>query len=74
MKPNIHPYYGPVRFQDQSTGATIETRSTLAEPGRVKTIVADVTSDSHPAWTGKRTHRDSEGRVAAFERRYGQKS
>ncbi|MCH9768865.1 MAG: 50S ribosomal protein L31, partial [Actinomycetia bacterium] len=36
-------------------------------------VVVDVTSDSHPFWTG--THRvlDSAGQVEKFRRRYGQR-
>lgn len=81
MKPGIHPTYGPVVFRDRGTGKLFLTRSTLAEQPTEKTVdldgVAypvvdvDVTSDSHPFWTGKSKVMDTEGRVEAFNRRYG---
>ena len=63
MKPDIHPDYHPVVFQDATTGATFLTRSTIASsrtiewktPQGVRTyplVVVEVTSDSHPFWTG----------------------
>jgi large subunit ribosomal protein L31 len=81
MKPGIHPAYAKVVFQDATTGRRFLTRST-ATSGRTvlwedgneyPLIVADVTSDSHPFWTG--THRvvDSQGRVEKFERKYGRR-
>ena len=65
MKPDIHPDYHPVVFQDANTGATFLTRSTLTSsrtiewqtPDGVQTyplIVVEVSSDSHPFWTGGR--------------------
>ncbi|MGB0878716.1 MAG: type B 50S ribosomal protein L31 [Mycobacterium sp.] len=82
MKPAIHPNYHPVVFQDASTGKAFLTRSTVTSSRTIdwKTdqgvrqyplVVVDVTSDSHPFWTG--THRvlDSAGQVEKFRRRYG---
>lgn len=79
MKPNTHPVYGPVRFRDQTTGEEFLTQSTLAgklEPAEGETVpvvTVDVSASSHPFWTGKKSTLDNEGRVAAFERRYGKK-
>jgi large subunit ribosomal protein L31 len=71
-----------VVFRDRSTGDLILTRSTLA--GRLAggpTVEldgttypvhdVDVSVHSHPFWTGRGRVVDSEGRVEAFERRYG---
>lgn len=71
-------------FRDRSTGHLVVTRSTLTgratdggRPtvevgGRTYPVVdVDVTSDSHPFWTGKARTLDSEGRVEKFQRRYG---
>lgn len=81
MKQGIHPPYGPVAFRDRATGRLILTRSTLI--GRdIDTTVevdgvtypvvdVDVSSDSHPFWTGTARTLDSEGRVERFRRRYG---
>lgn len=81
MKPNIHPEYGPVAFRDISTGRVVVTRSTLVGRPARETIEVDgrvvpvwdveVTSDSHPFWTGRQRVMDTEGRVSAFQRRYG---
>lgn len=81
MKPGIHPAYGPVAFRDRATGDVVLTRSTLAAragaatveiEGRSYPVVdVDVSVHSHPFWTGQGRVLDSEGRVEAFERRYG---
>ncbi|MGV0815737.1 type B 50S ribosomal protein L31 [Mycolicibacterium boenickei] len=83
MKPEIHPDYHPVVFQDASTGTQFLTRSTATSDRTVEwvgangvqtypLIVVDVTSDSHPFWTGSARHIDSAGQVEKFRRRYGQ--
>lgn len=84
MRQGIHPEYGPVAFRDSSTGKVFLTRSTLVSRRSARTVVidgvtypvvdADVTADSHPFWTGKKTVIDSEGRIEAFRRRYGGRS
>lgn len=81
MKLDIHPAYGPVAFRDRSTGRLFLTRSTLASTALDNTVEidgdsypvvdVDVTSDSHPFWTGTTRTLDSEGRVERFQRRYG---
>ncbi|MBV6762975.1 type B 50S ribosomal protein L31 [Rhodococcus opacus] len=79
MKPGIHPDYHPMVFQDASTGTTFLTRSTLTsdrtavwEDGNTyPLVVVDVTSESHPFWTGAQRVMDTAGRVEKFERRYG---
>ena len=82
MKQGIHPDDGPVVFRDRATGDLMLTRSTLAGrrdtlptveyDGRTYPVVdVDVSVHSHPFWTGKGRVMDTEGRVEAFERRYG---
>jgi large subunit ribosomal protein L31 len=81
VKHGIHPDYGPVVFRDRSTGALTLTRSTLVSQSIDKTVEidgatypvvdVDITSDSHPFWTGTARTLDSEGRVEKFQRRYG---
>jgi large subunit ribosomal protein L31 len=81
VKPGIHPDYHPVVFQDSSTGATFLTRSTATstrtiewEDGNTYPLLAvDVTSDSHPFWTGTQRLVDTAGRVEKFHRRYGRR-
>ncbi|WP_232680416.1 type B 50S ribosomal protein L31 [Nocardioides sp. R-C-SC26] len=84
MQQDIHPTYGPVVFRDPSAGAVFLTRSTivgrLAEDhpnvewsdGRTYPVVdVDVSTASHPYWTGRGRVLDTEGRVEKFNRRYG---
>ena len=79
MKTSAHPDYHPVVFQDGSTGTRFLTRSTATserttvwEDGNTyPLIVVDVTSASHPFWTGSARVVDSAGQVEKFERRYG---
>jgi large subunit ribosomal protein L31 len=81
MKLDTHPIYGPIAFRDRSTGRLFLTRSTLADTAAEATVEidgasypvvdVDVTSDSHPFWTGTARTLDSEGRVEKFQRRYG---
>lgn len=81
MRQGIHPPYGPVAFRDRATGRVTLTRSTLVGREQDKVIEidgttypvvdVDVTSDSHPYWTGTARTLDSEGRVEKFQRRYG---
>ena len=80
MKAGIHPEYNEVVFQDISTGETFLTRSTI-EKTSGETITLDgkeyplvrveVTSASHPFYTGKQTLVDTEGRVEKFRKKYG---
>lgn len=80
MKQGIHPPYGPVAFRDRSTGRLTLTRSTLVGHDLDKTVEidgtaypvvdVDISSDSHPFWTGTARTLDSEGRVEKFKRRY----
>lgn len=81
MKPGIHPHYRPVVFQDAGTGTAFLTRSTARTERTVEwedghsypLVVVDVTSASHPFWTGADRIVDTEGRVEKFERRYGRR-
>ena len=77
MKPDIHPDYHPVVFQDATTGAMFLTRSTFTgsrtiewqSPDGAHTyplVVVEVTSDSHPFWTGGRRIVDTAGQVEKF--------
>ncbi|MFB9377068.1 type B 50S ribosomal protein L31 [Kineococcus gynurae] len=81
MRPDIHPEYDLVVFRDKSAGVAFLSRSTLSsrrdlptvewEDGRTYPVQdVDVSSASHPFWTGKARVLDSEGRVEKFRRRY----
>ena len=78
MKPDIHPEYRPVVFRDTSTGFQFLTRSTRSSDETVMhegverpVIDVEISSNSHPWWTGRARTLDTEGRVQKFERRYG---
>ncbi|MFE0640197.1 type B 50S ribosomal protein L31 [Streptomyces sp. NPDC058877] len=86
MKPGIHPAYGPVVFRDKAGGSAFLTRSTLAgstdagakavvwEDGRTYPVVdVEISSASHPFFTGTARVLDTAGRVERFEKRYGRR-
>jgi large subunit ribosomal protein L31 len=79
MKQKIHPEtYRPVVFKDMSNGDMFLTRSTCATKETVEfegatypLIKVEISSSSHPYFTGKSTLVDSAGRVDKFLSRYG---
>lgn len=81
MKPDIHPEYRPVVFQDNNAGtsfivsSTIRTDETVEwEDGNTYPLAKmDVTAASHPFFTGKMSIVDTAGRVERFEKRYGRR-
>jgi large subunit ribosomal protein L31 len=80
VKPDIHPSYRSVVFQDTSsdftflTKSTIETSETIEwEDGETYPLAkVEISSASHPFYTGKQILVDTTGRVERFRRRYGQ--
>ncbi|HEV7470497.1 type B 50S ribosomal protein L31 [Pseudonocardia sp.] len=82
MQPNIHPGYGPVVYQDRSTGDAFLTRSTATSretiewsDGQTYPLVrVDITAYSHPFWTGATRVLDAAGQVEKFNRRYGRRA
>ncbi len=81
MKKEIHPNYRDVVFLDTSsdykfiTKSTIETGETITwEDGKDYPLVkVEVSSASHPFYTGKKMLLDTAGRVEKFNRRYKKK-
>ncbi|WP_084073420.1 type B 50S ribosomal protein L31 [Demequina sp. NBRC 110052] len=79
MRKGIHPAYGPVVFRDRSTGFAILTRSTrgssetvIWEDGNEYPVIdVEISSASHPFYTGQSKVIDTAGRVERFNRRYG---
>ncbi len=79
MKTNIHPEYRQVLFHDLSVdafflvGSTIKTSRTYQwTDGTIYPYVTlDVSSASHPFYTGKQKVTQTEGRVAAFSKKFG---
>ncbi|MBN7817867.1 type B 50S ribosomal protein L31 [Algoriphagus pacificus] len=81
MKADIHPNYRDVVFYDTSsefkflTKSTIETNETIVwEDGNEYPVYKiEVSSQSHPFYTGKKMMLDTAGRVEKFNRRYAKK-
>lgn len=78
MKQGIHPDYHSVVFRDISAGMTFLTRSTATSSKRIEwedgntypLIDVDITSVSHPFYTGRAKIIDTSGQVEKFNRRY----
>ena len=79
MKSRIHPISRPVVFRDRAAGAAFLTTSTADSAERVEwedgnsypVIDVDISSASHPFYTGAARVMDTAGRIERFERRYG---
>jgi large subunit ribosomal protein L31 len=79
MKPGIHPDYRPVVFRDRAANFAFLTRSTVRtertvtweDGGTYPVVDVDVSSASHPFYTGQSRVLDTAGRVEQFRRRYG---
>ncbi len=77
MKKEGHPDYQPACFVDVSTGRKFLTRSTMRSKQKetiegieYNVIIRDVTSDSHPAYTGEKRFVDAAGRVEKFKTKF----
>jgi large subunit ribosomal protein L31 len=77
MKSEIHPEYAPVVFRDLASGETFLTRSTVTSDKTIDldgetypVIDVEISSASHPFYTGKQRILDSAGRVEKFNSRY----
>ena len=81
MKKDIHPNYRYVVFQDQSakfaflTRSTVQTRDKIVwEDGNEYPLYKlDISSASHPFYTGTQKIVDTEGRVERFMKKYNLK-
>ncbi|MER7192844.1 type B 50S ribosomal protein L31 [Streptomyces flaveolus] len=79
MRHGIHPVSRPVIFRDRAAGFQMLTHSTLDarrtvewEDGVTYPVVdVEISSASHPFYTGTSRVVDTAGRVERFERRYG---
>ncbi len=78
MKPNIHPDYREVVFHDLScdfkfiTRSTVQTREKIEFEGKSYPLVKiEVSSESHPFFTGKHKIVDTAGRVEKFRQKFG---
>jgi len=81
MKPDIHPEYRDVLFYDTSgdtyfvVGSTVQTNETKDYEGKTYPYMTlDISSASHPFYTGKQKIVDTGGRVDRFNKRFGGRS
>lgn len=78
MKKGIHPEYRDVVFFDTSSDYKFMTKSTMTSEDSIKwedgkeypLIKVEVSSASHPFYTGKKIFLDTAGRVEKFNKRY----
>ena len=81
MKSDIHPDYREVVFQDMTSDFKFLTRSTLYSKETIKwkdgneypLVKVDISSASHPFYTGQNKIMDTSGRVDKFRKRYAAK-
>ena len=80
MKQGIHPDYHKVLFVDTATGDEWISRSTMTSKEKrevdgeeIPVIKLEISSHSHPFWTGTMRELDADGKIDRFRRRYGKK-
>ncbi len=80
MKPDIHPDYHKILFVDSATGTEWITRSTQTsketreiDGEEVPVVRLEISSASHPFWTGQLRELDADGKIDRFRKRYGSK-
>lgn len=79
MKKGIHPRYRAVVFQDMSANYSFLTRSTIESKDTIKwedgneypLVKVDISSASHPFFTGKQVFLDTAGRLDRFQKKFG---
>lgn len=77
MKEGIHPDYREVVFHDLScdfkfiTRSTVQTRETTEYEGKTYPLIKiEVSSESHPFYTGQQKIVDTAGRVEKFRNKF----
>ena len=78
MKADTHPDYHKVIFIDSATGTEWMSRSTMTsketrevDGEEVPIVKPEISSVSHPFWTGKMRELDADGKIDRFRKRYG---
>ena len=78
MKKSTHPLYRPVVFQDLAADFMFLTRSTIPSKDKITfegkeypLVKVDISSKSHPFFTGKQKFVDTAGRVDRFQKKFG---
>ena len=69
MKQGIHPDYHEVVFMDSATGYKFLSGSTKTSEETL--IRVEISSDSHPFYTGRQKFTQADGRVDRFNKKYG---
>lgn len=78
MKKDIHPKYNEVVFWDLSSDFKFLTKSTSSSSETIKwedgkeypVLKIEISSASHPFYTGKKVFLDTAGRVEKFNKRF----
>ncbi|ANF82624.1 50S ribosomal protein L31 [Acinetobacter sp. NCu2D-2] len=77
MRANIHPEYREVLFHDTNAdvyfviGSTLNSTQTREYEGKTYPYISlDISSASHPFYTGEQRQTSNEGRVASFNKRF----
>lgn len=78
MRKEIHPEYKEVVFLDTTSDFKFLTKSTMSSDETIKwedgneypLIKIEVSSASHPFYTGKKIFLDTAGRVEKFNKKY----
>jgi large subunit ribosomal protein L31 len=77
VKEGIHPEYHKVLFIDVATGKEWVSRSTATSKNtknvdgeEIPVIRLEISSHSHPFWTGRRREVDADGKIDRFRKRY----
>ncbi len=81
MKKKLHPESRNVVFKDVSCDFTILTQSTVSTKDTIHwtngqeypLVKFDISSQSHPFYTGQQRLVDTEGRAEKFRKKYGKK-
>ena len=80
MKKDIHPKYQPVIFKDIGADFAFLSRSTKSSDKMMKwedgneypVLEVEISSATHPFFTGKQRLIDSAGRIEKFQKKYQQ--
>ena len=77
MRPEIHPEYQEVLFHDTNAdayfiiGSTLKPQQPKEYQGKIYLYMTlDISSASHPFYTGEQRQASNEGRVASFNKRF----
>ena len=78
MKADLHPNYREVVFQDVTSDFKFLTRSTMSTKETIKwedgneypLVKVEISSATHPFYTGQNKIMDTSGRIDKFKKRY----